>query len=68
MGGIQSLITFIILKIKIVLFIFTIVGVTIFALKLFSIFKYSNYVYKSNYPIVDEPYQYGNINILINRR
>ncbi|XP_015118094.1 uncharacterized protein LOC107041836 [Diachasma alloeum] len=62
LGGLQGLIAFVILKIKIVLVVITIIGATVLALKLLGIFKYSNYVYKSNYPIIEGPpvFEYGN--------
>ncbi|XP_011304388.1 uncharacterized protein [Fopius arisanus] len=60
LGGLQGLVAFVILKIKIVLVVITIIGATVLALKFLSVFKYSNYVYKSHQPIDELPaIQYG---------
>lgn len=58
MGGLQSLVGFIAIKIKVVLVAITIIGVVALACKVFGFFKYTGYLYKNDYPVASPPHEY----------
>lgn len=55
MGGLQSLVTFVVIKIKIVLVVVTLIGFIALFFKLFGLLKYSGYFYKNDYPVIGPP-------------
>ena len=55
MGGLQSLVTFFIIKMKIALIAATVIGAVALALKVFGFFKYSGYFFKNDYASIGLP-------------
>ncbi|XP_043275265.1 uncharacterized protein [Venturia canescens] len=55
MGGLQSLVTFVVIKIKIVLVVVTLIGFIALSFKLLGLLKYTGYFYKNDYPSIGPP-------------